>query len=147
MCFYFKNTLDFCDIYSRRVPSIEYRLQKWCKMIRPYILRGKKKKISVETSLHFDKCSCLFLNLFNKPTWKLSILDYIGFKFLGVNPYASKMIQILHKIIQLFFMRSTRIRGILSLHQSKYTDIGSHLGIANTTLKVTSVKYAGFSNQ
>lgn len=34
-------------------------------------------------------------------------------------------------------MRSTRIHGILSLHQSKHTDIGSHMGIANITWKVT----------
>lgn len=58
-----------------------------------------------------------------------------------------KMIQILHKIIQLFFMRSTRIYGILSLHQSKHRGIGSHIRIANITWKVISVKFAVFSNQ
>jgi len=44
-------------------------------------------------------------------------------------------------------MSGTRIHDILSLRQSKYTDIGSHMRIANINWKVTSVKYTGFRNQ
>lgn len=42
-------------------------------------------------------------------------------------------------------MRSTRIYGVLSLHQSKYIDIGSHMRIANTTLEGHLCKIHWFS--
>lgn len=143
MCFYFRSTLIYmCYILQSSTLYWMQASETNCNDQASHTFVSSNFKLSV-LSYFF------FFSLFNKSAWKMSFLEehfLINLRFLLANPYAYKMIQVLHKIIQLFFMRGSKIHGILSLHQSKPTDIGSHMRTDNTW-KVTSEKYAVFSSQ